>query len=58
MESPLEPNQTNENMTTTRIRRHFVGSLQEGLASVSDEHFSRIARAVVYLTRRMERSVA
>ena len=45
-------------MTTTQIRRHFVGSLQEGLASVSDEHFSRIARAVAYLTRRMERGGA
>jgi hypothetical protein len=32
--------------------------MQEGLASVSDDQFLRLARAVAYLNRRMERGVA
>lgn len=46
------------NTKTIAIRRRLIAAMSEGLSSVSDEQFNRIARAVVYLTRRMERSVA
>jgi hypothetical protein len=45
-------------MITNKLRRYFIDSMQEGLASVSDAHFSRLARAVAYLNRRMERGAA
>jgi hypothetical protein len=49
-------NQTKQRqMTTIKLRRYLIDSMQEGLASVSDAHFSRLARAVAYLNRRMER---
>jgi hypothetical protein len=53
---PTKPN--NDKMTTIKFRRYLIDSMQEGLASVSDAHFSRLARAVAYLNRRMERGAA
>lgn len=46
------------NKPTIAIRRRLIAAMSEGLSSVSDEQFNRIARAVAYLTRRMERSAA
>jgi hypothetical protein len=46
------------NKPTIAIRRRLIAAMAEGLSSVSDEQFNRMARAVVYLTRRMERGVA
>ena len=45
-------------MNTNQIYRRFKASLQEGLADIPCERFARIARAVVYLTLRMERGEA
>ena len=46
------------NKQTNAIRRRLIAAMSEGLASVSDEHFTRIARVVAYLARRMERRSA
>ena len=46
------------NTKTIAIRRRLIAALSEGLASVPDEQFNRIARAVAYLSRRMERGEA
>ena len=56
----LSPNIKPQTMSTKTIaiRRRLIAVMSEGLASVSDEKFNRIARAVAYLSRRMERSVA
>jgi len=45
-------------MNTLKLRRYFLDEMQEGLAPMSAEKFRRIARVVVYLTRRMERGEA
>lgn len=45
-------------MSTKRIRNRFKATLQEGLADIPCERFARIARAVIYLTLRMERSAS
>ena len=41
---------------TAKIRRSFIDSLAEGLAPMPDARFSRVARAIAYLSRRMERA--
>lgn len=46
------------NKQTIAIRRRFIAAMSEGLSGMSDSQFNRIARAVAYLTRRMERGEA
>jgi hypothetical protein len=45
-------------MNTLKLRRHYIDMMQEGIAPMSADQFKRIARAVVYLTRRMGRGGA
>lgn len=46
------------NKQTIAIRRRLIAAMSEGLSGMHDSQFNRIARAVVYLTRRMERGNA
>jgi len=43
------------NNPTIAIRRRLIAAMAEGLSGMPDSQFNRIARAVVYLSRRMER---